>query len=225
MPIASAANLRLRWLRLFCSDAWVKAAFLPLDPDGIWWKIRSKCPPGLDATAMRPCPQCGRVCPPNGVSPVCCDCEAENQYEPFWEHVNNDPDLARELYHLQPRSISYRRFMEGQDDWEAVATRGDCRGRDTATSWAGKTFEALGTARTCLQRHQGCQLVLLPESYKALEKEIAEYKKNLKAAEEAVAKSEEEGDGERTEIKEEEMIVPDASHERESEVDPEFGAR
>ena len=228
MPLTFAAKLRLHWLKLYCSDVWIKTAFLPLDRDGIWWEIRSTLyPPGQEETAMRSCAECGRVCPPNGLSSICCDCEAERDDEPFWERVNNDPDLARELYFLRPRSISYRRFMEGEDDWEPVATTSnapeDSKETATATGWAGATLEACGTARTCLERHQGCQIVLLPESYKALKKEIKHYKKKLKKAKKKAKKKKKRG--ERVEIKKEDMIKRRASPNRRFEAQQGFGAR
>jgi len=116
-------HIKLRG-EMCCSEPWVEALIVSAGNDQ--WETRLFLyPPGGKDTAMRECPACRRVCPPNGPqgSPSpCCDCEVEESEEVFGRREEKfvreakDHREGRERIHelrrrWWRRSMSYKAFM------------------------------------------------------------------------------------------------------------------
>jgi len=70
-------RLRSRLLQIVCSSTWLDA-IAPADFNGLVRHARRGVyPPGGENTAMRECPACRRISPPNSPQPICGDCEIE----------------------------------------------------------------------------------------------------------------------------------------------------
>ncbi len=78
-PEPMLRNERLLREKVCCSAPWADAA---LAETRAGKTVTEFYPPGGKAeTGMRKCPDCGKWCPPNIVSPSCCDCELEQSWE------------------------------------------------------------------------------------------------------------------------------------------------
>jgi len=98
-------RLRRRLLQAVCSSSWLDA-IAPADANGyVRTARRGLYPPGGEATAMRECPACRRISPPNSPQPVCGDCEIETVELAFSQRcARSTHSQRRELQRLWWRS-------------------------------------------------------------------------------------------------------------------------
>lgn len=94
-PEPMLRNERLLRGKVCCSAAWADAVLTAIRAGKT---VTEFYPPGGKAeTGMRQCPDCGKWCPPNIISPSCCDCELERCWERLESPARKDlwPELRR----------------------------------------------------------------------------------------------------------------------------------
>ncbi len=86
-----------------CSEPWLDEIVTPAAAPQTWLYHAHLYPPGAEATLMRQCPTCRRICPPAGTkdSP-CCDCQMEREQRQFlkWALHRQRRELLPELRRL-----------------------------------------------------------------------------------------------------------------------------
>ena len=87
MPRFLTVSKRCAWRRaiaeVVCSHAWLDA-IAPAENGEVLHSRLEIYPPGENQTAMRTCRVCQRI-RPNGLLPICCDCQVEQSESTFWD--------------------------------------------------------------------------------------------------------------------------------------------